>query len=138
MIDVACQPRSYASVWKSFAEKLMRTHVIKRKSQIYDVVADVFSQDIPKVAVTVDYEHPVLDYVSDYWCGAPPDERVYENPYNAENYQWEVFTRCWNRFQNMCKDKTQEELQSMRDTREENIRREKKEYGSRKRRRHDY
>lgn len=138
MIDSSCQT-TYTFVWKKFADKLKRTYSRKRKAQIYDVQPDIFSGDLPEVTVTISYDHPVLDYASEYWCGAGPEEDVYENPYAAENHQWEVSSQTWNKFQNMCKTLTQKELQSLKDDREKRIRKEIKEYDSKpyKRRRYD-
>jgi hypothetical protein len=129
MVDSSCQT-TYTFVWKKFADKLERTYSRKRKAQIYDVQSDIFSGDLPDVTVTISYDHPVLDYTSEHWCGASLEENVYENPYAAENYPWEVTNQTWNNFQNMCKTLTQEELQSLKDNREKRIREEIEEYDS--------
>ena len=53
---------------------------------------------IPKLLVEVDYDHPILSQIPNgtFGCGAPTEENVYEDPYSAEVYTWQVEARTWN------------------------------------------
>ena len=87
---------------------------------------------LPQVVVSVDYTHPVISHASngEFWCGAPPDEEVYENPYNAGSYSWEVTVEAWNSFQSKCKQMSPEERERQWTNRKRDIEKEISEFDS--------
>ena len=96
-------------------------------------VRDILSNNKPpNVVVSVNYTHPVLSHLKDgdFWCGASPDEEVYENPYNASRFSWEVDLQAWNSFQSKCKHMSPEEREQQWANRERDIEKEKSKFDS--------
>jgi len=124
MPDATCQT-CYMKMWIVFARKLVQQEEFRRNETAnqYNIQKDVFSQRYPSVVVTVDFSHPILSGLSngDFWCGASVDEDAYANPYNAANYPWEVELKVWNRFQKKCKMMTPEEIETLREKRDNEI-----------------
>jgi hypothetical protein len=93
-------------------------------------VRDALYDRLPTVVVSVAYDHPILSQLSDgdFWCGAPPSEEVYENPYNAANYSWEIPIDTWNSFQSRVEQMGPEELVALRKKREDDMERQLSEF----------
>ena len=84
----------------------------------------------PSVVVSVSYDHPVLSHLENgnFWCGASHDEDVYDNPYNASRFSWEVDLKAWNSFQSKCKHMSSEERKQQWANRERDIEKEQSEF----------
>ena len=102
-----------------------------------DLRADVRSGRIPKLLVEVDYDRPILSQIPNgtFGCGAPADENVYEDPYSAEVYPWEVDASTWNQFQAQYHNITDKEYDDLCAKRRRDIEDEKLEFDSRPSRR---
>ena len=90
--------------------------------------------------VEVDYTHPILSEIPNgtFGCGAPAEDNVYEDPYSAENYPWEVEARAWNQFQAQYHNITEKEYDELVAKRQRDIEDAKSEFDSLpKRRRSD-
>jgi hypothetical protein len=105
---------------------------------------DIIYDKIPNVNVSVDYFHPILSHLGDgdYWCGANPEENVYENPYAAQNFSWDIDFDAWNKFQSKCNKKSREECQQLIASRKRDIQKEQDDfdasYNGMKRRRDEF
>ena len=125
---------NYSSTWRSFATRLQLEKKKRQKLLVnfYDVDlrADVKSGRIPKLLVEVDYDHPILSQIPNgtFGCGAPADENVYEDPYSAEVYPWEVDARTWNQFQAQYHNITDKEYDDLCAKRRRDIEDEKLEF----------
>lgn len=86
-------------------------------------VRDALYDRMPTVVVSVSYYHPILSQLSDgdFWCGAPPSEEVYENPYNAARYSWDIRIDAWNSFQSIIEKMDPEELEALPKKRKDDI-----------------
>lgn len=88
------------------------TKIAEPAKEKTEIALDVLSgNQPPNVAVLLSYNHPIFSHVPPdrFWCGAHPDEDVYENPYNADQFSWEVDLNDWNSFQSDCKNMSPEE-----------------------------
>ena len=80
------------------------------KADFPKIERDVLSGDQPpKLSVCFDFYHPILSNTDNVWCGADPDENVYDDPYTAELFLWETDIHTWNTFQSKCKSMSYEE-----------------------------
>ena len=89
----------YSSIWRSFATRLQIEKQKRQKLLVnfhdVDIREDVIRGGIPRLLVEVDYTHPILSEIPNgtFGCGAPAEDNVYEDPYAAEGYPWEVEAR---------------------------------------------
>ena len=72
-----------------------------------------------------------------FGCGAPAEDNVYEDPYAAEGYPWEVEARVWNEFQAKYHNMTAEESDRLISKRQRDIEEQKAEFDSLPKRRRD-
>ena len=134
----------YSSIWRSFATRLKIEKQKRQKLLVnlhdIDIREDVIRGGIPRLLVEVDYTHPILSEILNgtFGCGAPAEDNVYEDPYSAENYPWEVEARTWNQFQAQYHNITEKEYDELVAKRQRDIEDAKSEFDSPpKRRRSD-
>ena len=80
-----------------------------------DIREDVIRGGIPRLLIEVDYTHPILSEIPNgtFGCGAPAEDNVYEDPYAAENYPWEVEACTSNQFQAQYHNITEKEYDKL-------------------------
>ena len=83
--------------------------------------------------------HPILSEIPNgtFGCGAPAEDNVYEDPYAAEGYPWEVEARVWNEFQAKYHNITAEESDRLISKRQRDIEEQKAEFDRLPKRRRD-
>ena len=132
-----------AHKWKSWATRLQIEKQKRQKSLVHlhdvDIREDVIKGGIPKLLVEVDYSHPILSEIPNgtFGCGAPAEDNVYEDPYAAEGYPWEVEARVWNEFQAKYHNITAEESDRLISKRQRDIEEQKAEFDRLPKRRRD-
>ena len=133
----------YSSIWRSFATRLQIEKQKRQKLLVnlhdIDIREDVIRGGIPRLLVEVDYTHPILSEIPNgtFGCGAPAEENVYEDPYSAEGYPWEVEARVWNEFQAKYHNITAEESDRLISKRQRDIEEQKAEFDRLPKRRRD-
>ena len=133
----------YSSIWRSFATRLQIEKQKRQKLLVnlhdIDIREDVIRGGIPRLLVEVDYTHPILSEIPNgtFGCGAPAEDNVYEDPYSAEGYPWEVEARVWNEFQAKYHNITAEESDRLISKRQRDIEEQKAEFDRLPKRRRD-
>ena len=112
-----------------------RLYKLAMEDQKLHLSPDVFTKKLPEIAVTVEYTHPILNHVEngDFWCGAHPDEDVYNNPFTARKQKWEVSYEVWQSFQSRMEHATSKELEDLQYERDLHIWHLEETYGVKKR-----
>ena len=85
------------------------------------------------------YSPPIFSEIPNgtFGCGAPAEDNVYEDPYAAEGYPWEVEARVWNEFQAKYHNITAEESDRLISKRQRDIEEQKAEFDRLPKRRRD-